>query len=419
MFVTNTYLRFLIKGFAAVRSPGSNGFYISRITNCALTVNTMTSLSVPLHSLCLLAPGEIPFERELLEWSLSNALSSQRKLSVSSPATTSQSAGEIRRLIRALNAADCSAASVSEQSDDVAHDDYFHVSRVHGCASTLFLQMSLEARLCLLQDVMDAPVNVGLSVLEQMDRALVALSTASFTGNHDMGCIANWETSGGGLTADQAMSRWVRGHQIFAALSQGLIFSFREMARAIKEADEHAIRRWAELSISLLEGSGAAFVFTGDFSIEVYMTAVRPTMMPPEAPINLSGLMSVDHRFLVQTIRDMRPALRALHELEPELHGRIQTELATVYDRHAHVCERFVGEKPSLLTAHSGKKSGPQLIEQFKSLRLKVFEVQAHATRLNESCPVAHAATPKLNLSLVASGSVSEAEAFTHSTKDL
>ena len=184
------------------------------------------------------------------------------------------------------------------------------------------------------------------------------------------------------------MTRWIRGHQVFAALSQGLIFSFLALGRAIKAGDGAETRRWAELAIRLLEGSGAAFVFTGDFSVEEYMDVVRPSMMPPLSEISLSGLMSLDHRFLVQTMRDMRPALRALHEQEPELHGRMQKELAMVYDRHIHVCERFVGERPSLLTARHAKKSGPSLIEQFKTLRMKAMDAPLHAQRLSGRCPV-------------------------------
>ncbi len=103
--------------------------------------------------------------------------------------------------------------------------------------------------------------------------------------------------------------------------------------------------------------------------------------------------MSVDHRFLVQTMRELMPAFKALHEHEPERHGRLQEELSTVYDRHILVCERFVGERPSLLTARPAKKSGPSLIGQFKTLRMKTFDSSAHVARLHAQpldAPAAH-----------------------------
>jgi hypothetical protein len=119
-------------------------------------------------------------------------------------------------------------------------------------------------------------------------------------------------------------------------------------------------------------------------------------MMPPASPIGLSGLMSFDHRFLIQTIRDMRPALKALREQEAGRHDGIAAALGSVYDSHIHVCERFVDTKPSLLTAGRTDRSGLSMIEQFKALRLKSFEQPVRAPRLTttrsgepgEGCPL-------------------------------
>jgi hypothetical protein len=131
-----------------------------------------------------------------------------------------------------------------------------------------------------------------------------------------------------------------------------------------------------------LRASGAAFVFTGDFPPGEYEGTIRPSMTPPISPIGLSGLMSVDHRYLAQTIRDMRPVLKALADHEPDRHDRIAAAISGVYDSHIHVCERFVGGRPSILTAGRTERSGPSLIEQFKNLRLKPFEHTQRALRL-------------------------------------
>jgi hypothetical protein len=133
-------------------------------------------------------------------------------------------------------------------------------------------------------------------------------------------------------------------------------------------------------------------VLTGDFSVQNYNQSIRPTMMPPISPICLSGLMSVDHRVLVQCIRELKPALKFLHDHERPRHAQIHDELKLVYDRHIFVCERFVGERPSLLTAGSTEKSGPELIEQFKTMRVKPFETAAHAVRVKPPSAIAPAA---------------------------
>jgi hypothetical protein len=102
--------------------------------------------------------------------------------------------------------------------------------------------------------------------------------------------------------------------------------------------------------------------------------------------------MSIDHRCFVQLIGKMKPALRLLREQEPLRHRQISEGMASVYDSHIHVCERFVGDRPSLLTAGRTEKSGPELIEHFKNMRLKPLEATAHAAPVaavpsSEQCP--------------------------------
>jgi hypothetical protein len=354
----------------------------------------------------LLFPTDIPSESEICEATLGGRLRTSEidRLAAGFPArerTSAQIGMSLTELLRELPQRERLTECVSPQSDDAAHDAYFCISRVSGDAPAIFLRMVYTARRCLLDDVMEFGITMDPELLSQIDEAFVALTDAAWGGTTRVPSVKHWEVIEQVPAADGPMKRWIRGHQIFATLSQGLIFSFLSMGRAIKLGDRVAVRRWAEISIRLLEGSGAAFVFTGDFSIEEYMAVIRPTMMPPVSETNLSGLMSLDHRVLVQTMRDMKPALLSLHEQEPDLHGRLQQEMATVYDRHIHVCERFVGERPSLLTAHVAKKSGPSLIEQFKTLRMKTFDAPVHAHRLSQGCPVGARGDAAADLTLV------------------
>jgi hypothetical protein len=338
-----------------------------------------------LDKLHLLPPHAIPSEAAVAEW-----MATYRK---SAPEWGMRDAAHLCGALSNIVIADClsgilaampqlqsaSEIATSNKEDD-AHDAYFHVSRIGGCAPSVLVRMAFFARLILCNEVANAPVSIDRSLLELADQALADLSMNFLGAAPDSArYVSGWETRG---ASSQPISRWVHGHQIFAALSQGLIYSFQSMGRAIRAGHSEGTRRWADLSISLLRGSGAAFVLTGDFSAEEYLEVVRPSMMPPACSISLSGLMSVDHRFLVQTIRDLKPALKALHELERERHDSLQRELSTVYDRHIHVCDRLVGERPSLLTARHAKKSGPSLIEQFTTLRMKPFDSSARALRL-------------------------------------
>ncbi len=294
--------------------------------------------------------------------------------------TNASMAVEISRLLDLIPGDVVPAGPGKSQPDDLAHDAYFRVRRVEGEAPAVFARMALSARLVLLQEVLESPVALSASAVADMDRALADLLSCLFGGVVGDGPTVNaWRSV---ASRDDVMPRWIRGHQIFAALTQGLLLSFQAMGRAIRAGQTSEINRWADLTASLLRGSGAAFMLTADFPVEQYNSVVRPSMMPPAAPICLSGLMSIDHRLLVQVMRDLKPALKSLHEHDPARHEKIHAELTTVYDRHILVCARFVGKRPSLLTAGSTEKSGPQLVEQFKQLRLKPFESQPHATRL-------------------------------------
>lgn len=267
--------------------------------------------------------------------------------------------------------------------NEAAHDDYFHVRRVSGDASAIFLRAVVRARVVLFEEDTAGPSGASLEHAPIVDRALADLY-AALTGLPP-DAVASAETWT--LARDRAHHghrRWIRGHQIFAVLTQGLIYALRALARAVRAGDTRLACAWADTSISLLRGSGAAFVFAGDFSPETYSEAIRPSMAPPAARIALSGVMSADHRALADTLRDMRPALKSLGEADADRLARLRDALGTVYDRHIHVCERFVGERPSLLTEGRLETSGPDQLRKFKALRLKPLAHRPRTHRLDD-----------------------------------
>ena len=329
------------------------------------------------------APSAVPSEVTLAAWHATFGNDGVIAFTQDSECVSSnfQVAHKLSRSRSAIPVNSMDALAEHSLPDDKAHDAFFYVRRVEGDAACVFVRMVLFARELLLREVDEAPVDISRPFLGEIDRALVDLMTCASGKNVGSAPIVEaWETRG---SREDVLIRWLRGHQIFAALTQGLILSFKSIANAIRSGQGQEVRRWADLTVSLLRGSGASFVLTGDFSVKDYNDRIRPSMMPPAVPTCLSGLMSIDHRFLVQTIRDMKPALKGLRDQDKARHERIHEELKTVYDRHVFVCERFVGERPSLLTAGSTEKSGPELIKQFKTLRVKPFESQAHTARLH------------------------------------
>jgi hypothetical protein len=148
---------------------------------------------------------------------------------------------------------------------------------------------------------------------------------------------------------------------------------------ALQINDELRVALAIDLAVLLLHGSAASLEFTGNFPSKDYSELIRPSMAPPLVPDTFSGLLSIDHRVFIHSLRDMKPLLDALAHRSAGHHQRIASAVASVYDSHRFVCDRLVGKCPSLMMSSGSTKSGAEQIEKFKHLRLKVFEPERQA----------------------------------------
>lgn len=170
-------------------------------------------------------------------------------------------------------------------------------------------------------------------------------------------------------TASLAMATWHRGHHAFFVLTQGLVVALALAAEALRDVRWGEAREYLELTTTLLDASGATMELAGDFSVEDYANVIRPSMQPPALPVALSGMMSPDHIALMRELAGLRELLELHGErLEPTV-TRLHQALATLYDRHIHVCERFV-DGPSLRGRSEGPSAG-QVLGQLKAGRLR------------------------------------------------
>jgi len=263
--------------------------------------------------------------------------------------------------------------------DDNAHDEYFRIQRASGPDSEIYLQTILRANLILFEDSWQSPFTISSNKLNCLDLAFSALLQWTIGSSPEAGQprISHWKSQG---IVSHSMTRWIRGHQIFAALTQGLTAVFRDLRAALRHADHQRIAQAADLAVLLLHGSAASLEFTGDFPSTDYTEIIRPSMTPPLVPDTFSGLLSIDHRFFIQLLREMKPLLDSMADSPEGHHQRIAAAVASVYDSHRFVCDRLVGKCPSLMMASGSKKSGAEQIEKFKHLRMKVFEPERQAT---------------------------------------
>ena len=93
------------------------------------------------------------------------------------------------------------------------------------------------------------------------------------------------------VTADLAVQRWLRGHQIFAVLTQGLILVVQSLERAASRGDGPRVERLLLRIAELYDASAASMRFTADFPRVHYETLIRPSMSEPRTPAGFSGTL--------------------------------------------------------------------------------------------------------------------------------
>jgi hypothetical protein len=258
-------------------------------------------------------------------------------------------------------------------ADAAAHDRFFHVRRVYQSEATVFVRGIIMAATLFhtemgsAYDVRDAQRFVALSagfaaLLGQIGGVRVApvehVAPAALAGPASV----------------DPMWRWVLGHQIFAALTQGIIFELQELEAAIRGLDQDRARDALRLAGDLLVASAAAFRFTADFFPSAYTDVVRPRMMAQHVGEGFSGLLSADHRRLVAILVRTRPLMGEIATRFAMEHKRLTVALDHVYDAHKHVCARFVGDKkPSLRCPNNSPMPGVAQLDQYHRGRAELL----------------------------------------------
>jgi hypothetical protein len=288
------------------------------------------------------------------------------------------------------------AQPVSTKDDDI-HDQFFYIRRVVGDHREIFFRMVIWTNSVFLRDIEEAPFSLSIRELDALDHAFMALeSWALGISITQTARVKTWKRSSAPY---QSMLRWIRGHQIFAALTQGLIVAFSELAAAISRIDVSSdqngssVESGVDFVVALLHGSRAALEFTGDVPPEDYLNIIRPSMTPPLVPETFSGLLSTDHRRLMHVLRQIKPSLDLLQTQFPDDHQRLAQAFLEMYESHKFVCERLVGKSPSLMMSTGvSAKSGVEELDKFKARRMKVFETRSAESAVS-SAPSPRSAT--------------------------
>jgi hypothetical protein len=266
------------------------------------------------------------------------------------------------------------------------HDQYCRVVRVRGDAHGIFVNGVAQVYLGLIEDFTRERSSVPLEGRARLYTAIESILSAA-TGRADgKGGAVAFDAAVRDARPIDSLRRWIRGHQVFLVITQGLIIACHQLGAALAAARRDVVDQAFERTAELLNGAAFAFRFTGDFAIADYEGVVRPSMMPPVAPAGMSGLLSSDHAHLVKLMSTLKPQLATLDPLCLPAYRRFREALAGAYDAHRFVCERFSGgEKPSLLTALKTEMAAVEVLDRFKRSRLGMLPDAQDASGANDA----------------------------------
>ena len=264
-------------------------------------------------------------------------------------------------------------------ANESAHDRYFHVCRISNPESTDFLRGVVVATL-----LFHTEMSADYGPADARRFEAVGLGFAALLGEIGGIRVAPVEqTAREPFVPPPELDprrRWMVGHQIFATLTQGIIFALQECERAIHESNTPHARDSLEIAADLLMASAAAFRFAADFPPSAYSDVIRPSMMPPHLGEGFSGVLSADHRQLVAVLLRTRPLMDdAAIRFAPQ-HQRLTAALNHVYDHHKFVCAEFDGAvKPSLRCPDSSALPGVEQLHRFQRARVRLLRPESKA----------------------------------------
>jgi hypothetical protein len=255
------------------------------------------------------------------------------------------------------------------------HDTYCEIDRVEGEALPIVLRSILQVYQGLLEETQAAGTSLGPALWSQLrlafDSMLHYLADQPLLLERNQSRYSPPSYRQARQPVDP-LYRWRLGHHVFLVVIQNLIIACNCFEDAIMSDQQEEAQAALGLATTLMQGAQAALRFTGDFAPEEYEEIVRPSMMPPQSPPGLSGLLSIDHQHLVKTLVRLKPMFLNLTPPLQAQHALFVQALDETYEAHKFVCARFIGEEqPSLRMRPDSEKSALSVLDQFKQTRLQ------------------------------------------------
>ncbi|MFB2968979.1 hypothetical protein ACE1CD_08400 [Aerosakkonema sp. BLCC-F183] len=163
---------------------------------------------------------------------------------------------------------------------------------------------------------------------------------------------------------------WLTTHWSFISLIQGLIICFLRFESHLLANNLKAAAIELETASTLMLSSGAAMEMAGRIGGEVFRSQVRPKMGQ-----ELSGIMMLDHNFLITIWKRLHPYFGSLPDQLKHQHEEFISSYKVLATSHKAVCDRFGGsEHGSLLLP---KLKATETLTRFEINRLRMLQAKS------------------------------------------
>lgn len=181
---------------------------------------------------------------------------------------------------------------------------------------------------------------------------------------------ALWEPTGDWL------DRWFLAHHLYFLFN---VYAAAELKRATTEVvtgSEDAAGTTLARAAELVRAFTAGMLHSGAMTARYYLEVVRPTMSPPHVPVNLTGVMQLEHRRYRAALNQLLAALPephdALHARHPELAATrdelLEADLVDM-ERHVIVAAVLVGGERSLVQPGTTTQNATSTLRKMRHMR--------------------------------------------------
>jgi hypothetical protein len=172
------------------------------------------------------------------------------------------------------------------------------------------------------------------------------------------------------------LDRWFLAHHTYFLLN---VHAADELDRAVAQVRAGSSGRAAvtlERVAVLVRGFTAGMVHSGAMPARFYRDVVRPTMAPPAVPMNLTGVMQLEHRryrsALGRLLEAVPDPFDELTERDPALAAArdavLEADLLDL-ERHVLVAAMLVGDDRSLVQKQATTRNATSALREMRHVR--------------------------------------------------